>query len=73
MIANGNVKVNGTVVREMGAQVEEGDVVSVNGTEIQADAANQAAQRAVANSSLPTANKNAATIALDYNYQNGLR
>ena len=39
LIANGNVKVNGTVVREMGAQVEEGDVVSVNGTEIQADAA----------------------------------
>ena len=39
MIANGNVKINGAVVREMGAQVEEGDVVSVNGTEIQADTA----------------------------------
>ncbi|MCR5034591.1 MAG: rRNA pseudouridine synthase [Clostridia bacterium] len=38
LIANGNVKINGAVVREMGAQVEEGDVVSVNGTEIQADA-----------------------------------
>jgi len=39
MIANGNVKINGVVIREMGAQVEEGDVVSVNGTEIKADAA----------------------------------
>lgn len=39
LIANGNVKINGIVVREMGAQVEEGDVVSVNGTEIKADAA----------------------------------
>ena len=29
LIANGNVKINGAVVREMGAQVEEGDVVSV--------------------------------------------
>jgi 23S rRNA pseudouridine2605 synthase len=39
LIANGNVKINGAVVREMGAQVEDGDVVSVNGTEIKADAA----------------------------------
>ena len=39
LIANGNVKINGVVVREMGAQVEEGDIVSVNGTEIRADAA----------------------------------
>jgi len=39
LIANGNVKINGVVIREMGAQVEEGDVVSVNGTEIKADAA----------------------------------
>ena len=34
LIANGNVKINGAVVREMGSQVEEGDIVSVNGTEI---------------------------------------
>ncbi len=39
LIANGNVKINGVVIREMGAQVEEGDAVSVNGTEIKADAA----------------------------------
>ena len=39
LIANGNVKINGAVVREMGAQVEDGDVVSVNGTEIRAEAA----------------------------------
>ena len=39
LIANGNVKINGEVVREMGAQVEEGDRVWVNGTEIRADAA----------------------------------
>ena len=39
LIANGNVKINDVVVREMGAQVEEGDIVSVNGTEIRADAA----------------------------------
>ena len=37
LIANGNVKINGAVVREMGAQVEEGDRVWVNGTEIKAD------------------------------------
>jgi len=37
LIANGNVKINGAVVREMGTQVEEGDVVSVNGKEIDAD------------------------------------
>ncbi len=34
LIANGNVKINGAVVREMGAQVAEGDTVTVNGTEI---------------------------------------
>ena len=38
LIANGNVKINGAVVREMGAQVEEGDKVSVNGKVIAADA-----------------------------------
>lgn len=37
LIANGNVKVNGASVREMGYQVEDGDVVSVNGKEIAAD------------------------------------
>ena len=31
LIANGNVKINGGVVTEMGAQVEEGDKVVVNG------------------------------------------
>ena len=39
LIANGNVKINGAVCREMGAQVEEGDRVSVNGVEITAEAA----------------------------------
>jgi len=39
LIANGNVKVNGAVVREMGAQVGDGDRVVVNGTEISAEAA----------------------------------
>ena len=39
LIANGNVKINGAVCREMGAQVEDGDVVTVNGDEIRADAA----------------------------------
>ena len=39
LIANGNVKVNGAVCREMGTQVEEGDTVSVNGKIIEADAA----------------------------------
>ena len=37
LIANGNVKINGVVVREMGTQVEEGDEVQVNGKLIQAD------------------------------------
>ena len=37
LIANGNVKVNGKVVREMGTNVEEGDSVSVNGTPIEAN------------------------------------
>lgn len=31
LIQNGNVKVNGAVMREMGYQVEEGDAVMVNG------------------------------------------
>lgn len=31
LIGNGNVKVNGAVMKEMGYQVEEGDVVKVNG------------------------------------------
>ena len=39
LIANGNVKVNGVVVREMGTNVEEGDKVTVNGTPIEADEA----------------------------------
>lgn len=34
LISSGNVKINGLVVREMGIQVEEGDVVSVNGKTI---------------------------------------
>lgn len=38
LIANGNVKINGAVVREMGHQVEEGDRVSVNGKVIEASA-----------------------------------
>ena len=37
LIANGNVKINGVVVREMGTQVEEGNEVQVNGKLIQAD------------------------------------
>ena len=37
LIANGNVKINGVVVREMGTQVEDGDKVQVNGKLIQAD------------------------------------
>lgn len=36
LIANGNVKINGAVVREMGHQVEEGDRVIVNGKAIEA-------------------------------------
>ncbi len=39
LIANGNVKINGTVIREMGAQVGEGDVVSVNGRILKHDTA----------------------------------
>lgn len=35
LIANGNVRVNGAVVKELGCQVEEGDMVSVNGTKIE--------------------------------------
>lgn len=31
LISNGNVKVNGAVMKELGYQVEEGDVVKVNG------------------------------------------
>ena len=33
LIANGNVKVNGAVVQQMGVDVGEGDVVMVNGNE----------------------------------------
>lgn len=39
LIANGNVKINGAVVTEMGAQVEEGDKVVVNGKALEADTA----------------------------------
>lgn len=35
LIANGNVKVNKAVVKEMGYQVEDGDEVVVNGTKIE--------------------------------------
>ena len=35
LIANGNVKVNGAVLKEPGYDVKEGDVVSVNGTVIE--------------------------------------
>lgn len=31
LIANGNVKINGLAVKEMGVDVAEGDVVEVNG------------------------------------------
>ena len=34
LIMNGNVKVNGAVLKEPGYDVKEGDVVSVNGTDI---------------------------------------
>ncbi len=37
LIANGNVKINGAVVTEMGIDVAEGDKVQVNGKLIQAD------------------------------------
>lgn len=36
LIENGNVKVNGATVKEMGYQVEDGDVVQVNGKKIDA-------------------------------------
>lgn len=36
LIGNGNVKVNGAVMKELGYQVEEGDVVKVNGKVIDA-------------------------------------
>ena len=35
LIENGNVKVNGATMKEMGYQVEEGDVVQVNGKTIE--------------------------------------
>lgn len=38
LIANGNVKVNGAVVTEMGTLVEEGDRVSVNGSPVEVKA-----------------------------------
>ncbi|MDO4545772.1 MAG: pseudouridine synthase [Bacillota bacterium] len=37
LIANGNVKINGAVMKEMGYDVAEGDLVQVNGKEIAAD------------------------------------
>ncbi|MDO4486231.1 MAG: pseudouridine synthase [Bacillota bacterium] len=37
LIACGNVKLNGAVVREMGCTVEDGDVVVVNGRKIEAE------------------------------------
>ena len=36
LVANGNVRINGVVVKEAGAQVGEGDVVAVNGSVISA-------------------------------------
>jgi len=38
LIGNGNVKINGAVVKEMGFQVQEGDVVQVNGKRVEAAA-----------------------------------
>jgi len=38
LISNGNVKINGNTVREMGTSVEEGDTVEVNGKNIKAAA-----------------------------------
>lgn len=35
LIQNGNVKLNGAVIKEMGCQVEDGDVVEVNGKRIE--------------------------------------
>ena len=37
LIANGNVKINGAVVKEMGYIVQEGDTVAVNGKPIEAE------------------------------------
>jgi len=37
LIANGNVKINGVVRKELGSSVLEGDVVEVNGKRIQGD------------------------------------
>ncbi len=37
LISNGNVKINGVVVKEMGVDVAEGDVVEVNGSVINAE------------------------------------
>ena len=37
LIANGNVRVNGAVLREPGYDVAEGDVVEVNGRRVQAE------------------------------------
>lgn len=39
LIANGNVKINGAVVTEMGTQVEDGDNVVVNGKPVEAETA----------------------------------
>ena len=35
LIGNGNVKVNGATMKELGYQVEDGDVVMVNGKKIE--------------------------------------
>ena len=40
LIANGNVKINGAVIREMGYQVEEDDTVMVNGKIIETNGRN---------------------------------
>jgi len=34
LIANGNVKVNGVIIKELGVEINEGDVVEVNGRRI---------------------------------------
>lgn len=36
LIQNGNVKVNGAVMKELGCRIEEGDIVHVNGSKIEA-------------------------------------
>ena len=36
LISNGNVKINGLTVKELGVDVAEGDVVEVNGSVIEA-------------------------------------